>query len=224
MSERPEATFQEIAAMGRLMGARQVFCWSSGRFSAAEAAILREVRDKKLYAPFAATWAEFCEYQLQSSRRTIDRTIALLNELGPAYFALARLTGLSAAEFRAISPAIKDNAIENNGETIPLTEENATRLTRVVNELRDLAATPHPDEDLRRATPAANSTHGTCPWLLDRIEHRFRGLLSDLHRFFKQADKESVPIDGILQNLRDRLYGFERDYAAELRRRREQTL
>jgi len=224
MSLRREPTFQETASMAKLIGARQVYGWVSGRSSATDIAILREIREKKMYVPLAETWAEFCEYQLQVSKRTIDRNIALLNELGPAYFTLSRLAAISVPEFRAISGAIKNNSIEHHGEPIPLVEENATRLQRVVRELLDLATADHPDRDLRRSTAAAKEQRGGCPWLLERLEYAFRRVLADLQRFFEEAEKQGVVTEGIIPNLLERLSSFQLDYENQRRRRREQSV
>lgn len=129
----------EIVELVRMMGARQAFGMMAGHCSATHAMILRDIRDKKKYLALSANFDEFCAEHLHVTRRTVDRTIALLNELGPGYFALAQLTGIGAEEFRALAPPVRENCLEFGGEPIALVEENAAKLAAAVDALRSAA-------------------------------------------------------------------------------------
>ncbi|HLH15564.1 MAG TPA: hypothetical protein VKX45_00010 [Bryobacteraceae bacterium] len=134
---KPPSNEIEVA---RMLGARHAFGLVAGRCSAADAAILRDIRDNKKFLSFAPTWDEFCEKHAHLSKSHANRLIRYLNELGPAYFTLAQLTRITPEEFRALAPSVKDNALEFRGEAIALIEENAGRLTEAVGVLRQPAA------------------------------------------------------------------------------------
>src|SRR5436305_15100138 len=104
--------------LGRLLGRREAFNIVAARCSAADAALMREMREKKLYLNHAKDWSEFCAQHLHISRESADRVIRHLDEFGPTYFDLAQLVRISAATYRAIAPAIQDQALHHNGETI----------------------------------------------------------------------------------------------------------
>jgi hypothetical protein len=56
---------------------------------------------------------------------------------------LARVTRISPEAYRAIAPAVTENAIHVNGEAIALIPENAEKVAAAVEELRK-AAVPEP--------------------------------------------------------------------------------
>ncbi len=161
-----------------MLGARQAFGLVAGRCSAADAAILRNIRDNKKYLSFAPNWADFCEEHLRMSKSNANRLIRLLSELGPAYFTMAQLTGITPDEFRRLAPSVKDNALEFRGEAIALIEENAGRLTEAVGALRQAEEPEAPASDPHRAK-------------LDRIEDT---MLKSLKLLLELAsDKEAQP-------------------------------
>ena len=128
----------------KLIGARHAFGVMAGRCTAADAGILRDIRDNKRYIPFSETWDNFCARHLRMSKRNANRLIALLNELGPGFFALAHLTQMTPEEFRRFRPSVQENRLEYRGEAIALIEENAGRLADVVGEMRQAAELPEP--------------------------------------------------------------------------------
>ncbi len=158
-----------------MLGARQAFGLVAGRCSAADAAILRDIRDNKKFLSFAPTWDEFCEKQLHLSKSHANRLIRYLNELGPAYFTLAQLTRITPDEFRALAPSVKNNALEFRGEAIALIEENASRLSEAVGELRQPAAPDAPASEPYRAK-------------LDRIEAAIRRSLASLAQLARNPE------------------------------------
>jgi len=155
--------------LGTLLGRRQAFSTVAGRCSAADAACLREIRNQKAYRTLKLGWKEFCSQRLGMSQVHANRLIGYLDEFGPEYFDLSQLTGISADEYRAISPAIKDQAVHYNGQVIALLPENTEKLTAAVSELRREA--PH----VAAATPALSTAER-----LRRIERRSADLVAEI--------------------------------------------
>jgi hypothetical protein len=125
--------------LGRLMGRREAFNVVAARCSAADAATLRDIREKGLYEGHAENWDEFCVRHLHSSKPHVNRIIRYLEEFGPSYFEVAQLTRISPATYRAIAPAIRDQTLHHNGEAIALLPENAAKVAAAVSELRKAA-------------------------------------------------------------------------------------
>jgi hypothetical protein len=157
---------KENLNLDRLLGRREAFSVVAGRCTAAEAAQLREIRDKKLYLERAADWAEFCAQDLHMSKDSANRMIRNLEEFGPTYFVLAQLTQVSPTTYRAIAPSIHDEKLHHNGEAIALIPENAEKVAAAVAELRKTVTVkaPPPDEDV--ATMVARE----CSELAGKIE------------------------------------------------------
>jgi hypothetical protein len=130
--------------LGTLLGRRQAFSTIAARCSAADAGALRQIRDQKDYIALELTFAEFCSRRIGISATHANRLIRYLDEFGPEYFELAQLTGISPAEYRAIAPAVKDQAVHCGERVIPLLPENTEQLAAAVAELR--AAAPQREE------------------------------------------------------------------------------
>jgi hypothetical protein len=122
--------------LGRLLGRREAFTIVAARCSAAEAALMRQIRDEKLYVGHAKDWDEFCTTHFHTGKENANRIIRLLEEFGPAYFEVAQLTRVSPATYRAIAPSIRDQTLHHNGDAIALIPENAERVAAAVAELR----------------------------------------------------------------------------------------
>jgi hypothetical protein len=121
--------------LGRWLGRREAFGMMAGRCSAADVECMRRIRDGRLYKSRAGDWQDFCEKELHMSRTNANRLIAQLEEFGPQYFHIAQITRISVANYRAIAPAVSADAIECNGETIPLDEQNSERIAAAVSAL-----------------------------------------------------------------------------------------
>ena len=122
--------------IGRLLGRREAFSVVAGRCTAAEAAQMREIREKKLYLGRADDWSEFCVQDLHMSKDSANRMIRNLEEFGPNYFVLAQITQVSPTTYRAIAPSIHDEALHHDGEAIALIPENAEKVAAAVAEMR----------------------------------------------------------------------------------------
>jgi hypothetical protein len=139
--------------LGRLLGQREAFQVIAARCSAADANVMREIRDRKLYLGHAADWGEFCGKFMHISRENANRIIRLLDEFGPSYFEVSQITRISPKIYRAIAPAIQDHTIQHNGESIALVAENAEKISAAVHELRkaipkETAVEPEPDDPI----------------------------------------------------------------------------
>jgi hypothetical protein len=131
--------------LGRLLGRREAFNIVAARCSAADAALLRQMREEKLYLGVCPDWDEFCSKHLHMRKSNANRIIQLLNEFGPQYFEVAQLTRISPETYRALAPSIRDGALHTESEAIALIPENAERVAAAVAELRKPAPKPAPD-------------------------------------------------------------------------------
>ncbi len=122
--------------LGQWLGRREAFGAVAGRCSAAEIECVRRIRNEKLYRGHAHNWDEFCAKHLGASRRSVDTTIRLFDELGPAYFHVAQLAHITPAEYREIAPRIGAEGLDAGGETVPLLPENRGRIAAVIGEAR----------------------------------------------------------------------------------------
>jgi hypothetical protein len=137
-------------SLGKLLGRREAFNIVAARCSAADATLLRQMREEKLYLNHSKDWGEFCQRHLHISRENADRIIRLLEEFGPTYFEVAQLTRISPATYRAIEPSIRDQALHYNGDVIALIPENAERVAAAVAEFRKAAAASTPEDPVTR--------------------------------------------------------------------------
>ena len=80
-----------LADLRHICGQRRALTVVSGRWSASTAALLRNIRNNRLFRPLLSSWEEFCACRIHVSRRHADRIMALLDEFGPASFELAEL-------------------------------------------------------------------------------------------------------------------------------------
>lgn len=110
---------------------------------------LRRIRDSRSYSAVNLNWHEFCTQHLGISRSYADKLIQRLEEFGKPYFELTGILPLSADSYRRLAPAVTAAGIEIDGETVPIIPENATRIRKAVDALRqDLLRSrerePHP--------------------------------------------------------------------------------
>jgi hypothetical protein len=136
LSATPPPEVAETLDLGSLLGQFQALELISGRCSAAQAASLRQLREGKTFRRVTQRWREFCWQYLNMTGRHADKIIQLWEELGAAYFELARLTPVSPETYRAIAPAIRNGVLHCNGEAIELSSGNSRRVAIAVAELR----------------------------------------------------------------------------------------
>jgi hypothetical protein len=122
--------------LGQWLGRREAFGAIAGRCSAAEIECLRRIRNERLYRDHARNWREFCAKHLGASRRSVDVSIRLFDEFGPAYFHVAQLARITPGEYRQIEPQVSAEGLTAHGETIPLLPENRDLIAAAIGEVR----------------------------------------------------------------------------------------
>ncbi len=126
----------ETFDLGLVLGENHALNLIAGRCSAAQAVILRRLREERKYRLVTPHWRDFCIRCLRISGSQADEIIRLLDEFGSGYFEMAHLTRISPETYRAIAPSIKDGALHANGEVIEIKEENSLKVAAAVAELR----------------------------------------------------------------------------------------
>jgi hypothetical protein len=162
--------------LGRMAGRREALAAVSGKCSAAEALTFRRIRDGKEYKALKLSWDECCT-KLGANRRQVDRILKLLDELGPQYFEVARLTHVTVDEYRAIAPNISAEGVNLNGAVIALLPENREQVSAAVAEL------------VEREKPAAVEK---APLSLDAIVKRCDALTAAIERMTAEAQEVGV--------------------------------
>lgn len=137
-----EQKIEDVLELGTWLGMKQAFGAIAGRCSAADAECLRTMREEKRYRSLGMNWEQFCREKAGISRALADKIIRQLEEFGPAFFQLARVTSITPETYRLIAPAVTDEHITANGETIALSTENAPRIAQAVEALRAHAEAP----------------------------------------------------------------------------------
>ena len=122
--------------LGVWIGRAQAFSFVVHHCSAAQAECLARIRNEGLYKVLDLTWDEFCKLHAGASRAHADEIIRRLEEFGAAYFRLSEIIRISPQSYRAIQAAVKGDAIEFGGESIPITPENAGRIREAIAALR----------------------------------------------------------------------------------------
>ena len=123
-----------LLEVGTWIGRHQAFGLIANKCSAADAACLREVRDKKHYRALGLTWEEFCSRHTGIDRRTADRIVERLEEFGEAYFNLSQLIPIHPPGFRDLASSVSGNTIELDGQKIPITPDHAPQIIEAVRE------------------------------------------------------------------------------------------
>jgi hypothetical protein len=126
------ADWRELMGLGAQVGQQQAFGAVARKGMATQAAILKKIRDTGIYKKYGYTWKRFCPAELGISSRTADRMILNLVVFGPNYFRLAELVEISPESYKLIAGSIADDAIEIDGEQVPLKPENRAKIAAAV--------------------------------------------------------------------------------------------
>jgi hypothetical protein len=133
--------------LGAWHGRNQAFHLLANHCLAARAQCLETIRESGAYRTLNLTWDEFCTRHAGTSRSNADRLIQKRKEFGDAYFRLSEVMRISTVSYRRIESKITPEGLEIDGETIPITPENAPKIRSAVNallaELRDAQARQH---------------------------------------------------------------------------------
>ena len=128
---------QTIFDIGAWAGRQQAFATVGTYCSAAQAFALKQIRDTHAYEILNLTWETFCPTHAGISRERADHFIRQLEEFGVSYFNLSQIARISPNIFRQIADKVTPEAIEIDGEKIPLILPNATRIRSGLNRLRN---------------------------------------------------------------------------------------
>ena len=137
--------------LGACVGQAQAFRWMARHCSAAGARQLKQIKEDRSYESIGLSWEQFCIQHAGISRAYADRLIKRLDEFGEPYFQLSGIARISPESYRLLAPAVTPEGIEVDGESIPLTPENAPRIRKAVEALRaELSRARHaaPDPDI----------------------------------------------------------------------------
>ena len=168
-----EQKIEEVFELGTWLGMKQAFGELAARCSAADAECLRTMRDQKKYRALGMNWEQFCRKKAGISRAMADKIIRQLEEFGPAFFQLSRIAHVTPETYRLIAPAVTEEGITANGETVPLSTENAAKVAQAVELLRaQFEAPPSP-------TPASAQ--------LDKAERAVQAALATLEAMCAEA-------------------------------------
>jgi len=138
-NEDKKNAIDEVLELGMEMGQRRAFGMMMGRCSAAQAAMLLRIRDRKAYEKLAPTWEEYCARYLKISSRTANRNISLFEKHGSLFFETAALTGISPAQYERIAPHIQKDGVHSGDAVIALIPENTDRVVDAVAKLQSEA-------------------------------------------------------------------------------------
>jgi hypothetical protein len=125
-----------LLEVGTWIGRHQAFGLMASQCSAADAECLREIRENKRYRVLGLTWEAFCGRYAGVDRKTADRIVERLEEFGQAYFNLSQIVPIQPSGYRELASNVTGNAIELDGQKIPITPEHAPQIVEAVRELR----------------------------------------------------------------------------------------
>ena len=131
-----EPTTEGKLNLGRWLGRHEALDMVARSCSAVDTACLKKIREDKLYLDIAPNWDQFCKTQLGGSRKRFDSLISRLDEFGPAYFDLSRLTRVTVEEYRQLAPAVSAEGVQVDGEVVAIAPENQEKLAAAVAEVR----------------------------------------------------------------------------------------
>ncbi len=167
---------KDFLAAGAAVGRQQAFAVIATKCSAAQAITLKQIKESGCYDDLGFTWQEFCPEFFGITQVTADRNIKQLAEFGEAWFRLGQLARITEPEFRRIASQVTSEAIEFEGESIPLTPETAPRIRQAVRALRS---------QLRNAQSHFPPRSDT----VSQIQTRLDALHSDM----KHLDRPALP-------------------------------
>jgi hypothetical protein len=131
-----ETDHQAALDVAMWVGRQQAFGMIGAKCSAAQAGILKRLKDTSAHKAFGLTREDFCTQYLGLNRSTADRIIANLEEFGTAYFALSNIMRISPTTYRMLAPAVDGNELVFGDERIAITKANADRILEAVNAAR----------------------------------------------------------------------------------------
>jgi hypothetical protein len=122
--------------LGKWIGRGQAFAMSANHSLLAQALCWKQIHDSGNYKATGLSWEDFCPAEIGLSRTQVEALIAGLEEFGETYCRLSEIVRVSAETYRALAPKIENEAIEIDGELVPIAAENAVRIRGAVHRMR----------------------------------------------------------------------------------------
>jgi hypothetical protein len=187
-------TLDEKVELGAWIGKGQAFGLMSNKALAAQAQCLKQIRECNLHASLGMSWAEFCPRQLGISRSHADKLIHRLEEFGVDYFRLAELMRISPETYRAIESSVTNQHIRIDGELVPITPENGSRIRRALQAVRTELA-------------QAKELRPTCTSITD-LQLRIDSCLSLMRRLWRGSSDAGIraSLSGLINYTRKGLH------------------
>ncbi len=189
--------------LGAWVGRNQAFHLLANHCLAARAQCLEIIRESGAYRALNLTWDEFCTRHAGMSRSNADRLIQKRRQFGDAYFRLSEVMRISPVAYRCVETNVTPEGLDIDGETIPLTPENAPKIRRAVNTL--LA-------DLRDAQARQHHMSAAITRLQSQIDIAFQEMSVMASRSLDPACRAGF--DGLLHYTRAKLDRVNRDFRA----------
>jgi hypothetical protein len=123
-------------SLGKWLGRGQAFAVTANHSLFAQAQCWKRIHDSVEYQATGLTWAEFCEQHIGITRPRVDALIDSVEELGETFFRISEIIPISPETYRAISPKIESEAVEIDGQLVPIVPENAVRIRAAVLQMR----------------------------------------------------------------------------------------
>jgi len=189
-----KSTIDDAFDIGTWVGRRQAFALIAGRCSAADAEILFEIREKKLFRTIEQTWEDFCARRLGMTRGYVDRVIRQFQQLGPNLYKLSCFTRIKPAEYNLIGGALTGEGLAYGGEVIALEPENAPQLAEAVEALRR--------DSVQEADPGDLAEQS-----LDKADRAMKSAIAELHRLQAMTldDARRLKLLIVVESCRDQL-------------------
>jgi maltooligosyltrehalose synthase len=130
------ATLEKAMELGTLSGMHLAFGTVANKCSAADADILKQIRDSGYYKQFNMTWSVYCRNKLNVSRTYADRLIKCREEFGEDYFRIAQVVPMSGETYRLIEGSVSKDGIEIDGEIVAIKKENQKQIAAAVETVR----------------------------------------------------------------------------------------
>lgn len=127
----------QVLNLGKWIGRGQAFAVNASHSLLSQAKCWKEIHDSGAYKASGLTWDEFCTQEIGLSRQYVEEIIGNLEECGETFCRLLQIVKISPEIYRAISPKIDGEAIEINGEMVPIAPENAGRIRLAVLQMRN---------------------------------------------------------------------------------------
>jgi hypothetical protein len=135
----PAQQARRFVGLGTHIGEHLALGFVAHRCSAADAEILKRIRDSGEFKLLGYKWAQFCKEELHITCRHADQMIHNLEVFGPNFFRLGDLIQVSPQTYRLIAGSISEEGLEIDGEKVPLNRENRDKIAAAVQARRKQA-------------------------------------------------------------------------------------